>query len=73
MEQHPRGIEIDGKFNDWNNVHAVDDVNEVMPFNTNVDILEYRVNGNLSELSFYLRVWGKMLAGEPSGGISLGL
>ena len=29
-EQRPKGIEIDGNFNDWNDVAAVDDVNEVI-------------------------------------------
>jgi hypothetical protein len=61
----PKGIEIDGDFSDWGDVMMVQDVGEAEPFNQNVDIVQYGVDGRYSELSFYIRVQGDMLAGEP--------
>jgi hypothetical protein len=61
-------ITIDGKFEDWIGVTTTSDLIESAQFNPNVDIVEYRVDDRYSDLSFYLKVEGDMLAGEPGGG-----
>ena len=61
----PEAIEIDGRFGDWVDVVMSTDAQEVTPFNTNVDIIDYRVDDRQLELSFYLEVVDEMLAGEP--------
>ncbi|ODS37678.1 MAG: hypothetical protein A7315_03895 [Candidatus Altiarchaeales archaeon WOR_SM1_79] len=62
-----KGIEVNGNFTDWKGVETTSDTSEVLPFNPNVDIVDYRVDARLQELSFYLRVEGDMLEGEPGG------
>jgi uncharacterized protein YuzB (UPF0349 family) len=64
----PKGIEIDGDFTDWSYILPVTDVIESPMFNPNIDIIEYKIDGKLGELSFYLQVEGEMLSGEPGGG-----
>jgi hypothetical protein len=59
-------IEIDGSFGDWSGVIATTENFEAAPFNPNVDIVDYRVDDRQLELSFYLKVQGDMLAGEPA-------
>lgn len=61
----PDNIIIDGSFEDWSGVvNNTFDAN-VPPFPPDIDIVEYRVDDRQLELSFYLRVEGDMLAGEP--------
>lgn len=67
ISKAPEGIKIDGKFGDWNGVTTAYDQNEAVPFNPNVDIIDYRVDDRQVELSFYLKVDGLMLIGEPGG------
>jgi hypothetical protein len=64
----PDAIQIDGRFGDWNGVITSSDENEAVPFNPNVDIIDYRIDSRQLELSFYLKVDGHMLQGEPHGG-----
>jgi uncharacterized protein YuzB (UPF0349 family) len=63
----PDGIDIDGDFRDWQDISPISDNKEVIMFNPNVDIIEYRIDGRSKELSFYMEVSGEMLGGEPDG------
>jgi hypothetical protein len=63
----PKGIEIDGNFEDWTEIAFVPDDVEHHTFNQNIDIYEYRIDGKLGELSFNLKVLGNVLEGEPGG------
>ena len=64
-QEQEKGIQIDGEFGDWAVVDIHTEANEDDPFNLNVDIVEYRIDDRLHEISFYLEVEGKMLQGEP--------
>jgi hypothetical protein len=66
MAEPEKGIEIDGNFRDWKDVIKTSDVGEALPFNSNVDIVDCGVDGKLQELSFYIKVYGRMLYGEPA-------
>jgi hypothetical protein len=67
ITESPEGIDIDGRFGDWRGVTTFTDVEEIPGFNTNVDIVDYRIDDRRMDLSFYLRVEGNMLSGEPGG------
>lgn len=60
-------IVIDGEFEDWEDVTTYSDDDYIPPFNTNIDIIYYRVDDRETELSFYLEVSGRMFAGEIGG------
>jgi tetratricopeptide (TPR) repeat protein len=60
-------IEIDGRFADWGGVNNLLDSQEAQPFNPNIDIVDYWIDDRYMELSFYLRVEGRILAGESGG------
>jgi hypothetical protein len=62
-----KGIVIDGNFGDWDGLLITSDAQEATAFNPNVNIIDYRVDSRLMELSFYLKVEGDILAGEPDG------
>jgi uncharacterized repeat protein (TIGR01451 family) len=69
----PLEVIVDGAFADWSAVSAQTDQDGdlIIPLhpatlNENVDIRDYRINRTQSELSFYLRVDGKMLGGIDS-------
>lgn len=61
----PDNIIIDGSFEDWSGVLNNTFDTNIPPFPPDIDIVEYRVDDRQLELSFYLRVEGDMLAGEP--------
>jgi hypothetical protein len=63
----PKGIEIDGDFEDWTDITSVSDDIEHTVFNQNIDIYEYKIDGKLGELSFDVKVMGNILEGEPDG------
>jgi hypothetical protein len=68
QEEEPiEGIMIDGEFDDWDDVVSTADGIEGPVFNSNVDIVNYRVDNRSSKMSFYLEAQGEILSGEPNG------
>jgi RNA polymerase subunit RPABC4/transcription elongation factor Spt4 len=67
LTESPKGIDIDGRFEDWKGVTTFSDEMETSGFNPNVDIIEYRIDDRRMDISFYLRVEGEILSGEPGG------
>jgi hypothetical protein len=65
VDEVPDIIIIDGSFGDWNEVVMHISANKIPPFPQNIDIIDYRVDGRQMELSFYVKVEGQILAGEP--------
>jgi len=59
-------IQIDGQFADWNGVPRL--LGKGATRNPDIDITDVAVKDNLDYLSFYLKVQGDPLAGEPAPG-----
>jgi len=62
----PEGIIIDGKFDDWKGITSYQDSIEDQVINSNVNLVEYRMDRNNELVSFYLRVSGGALKGAVS-------
>ncbi len=48
--EHTEGIVIDGEFGDWDDVVSTTDMVEVAEFNSNVDIVNYRIDKTIEYL-----------------------
>ncbi|MCK4456956.1 MAG: lamin tail domain-containing protein, partial [Thermoplasmata archaeon] len=58
-------IRIDGQFSDWTDASRTQSSGDFM-INPNIDIIETAVENNVEYVSFYLRVSGSVLQGEPT-------
>jgi hypothetical protein len=66
MSKTEPSMEADGDFSDWQDVTGYEDDIWDVPLQ-DIDIIEYRVNEEIDQLFFYLKVNGRMLEGDEQG------